>query len=103
MIVADGARPDVFQSALASGAFPALAALRAVGGLHTVTTCAPSVTGPAYAPFLIGRYPAPLGLPGLRWYDRSRRVCRLPGHARSYVGIEMRYVDRDLDPSARTL
>lgn len=103
VIVADGARPDIFQSAVASGALPALAAMRAEGALHTITTCAPSVTGPAYAPLLMGRYPAPVGLPGLRWYDRSRRVCRLPGHSRSYVGIEMQHVDDDLDPSAPTI
>lgn len=86
-----------------AGDLPALASLRADGGAHTVTTCAPSVTGPAYAPFLLGRYPAPLGLPGLRWYDRSRRTCRMPGHSRSYVGFEMRYLDEDLQSDSPTM
>jgi arylsulfatase A-like enzyme len=103
VIVADGARPDTLRNALEAGSLPALADLRATGGLFTVTTCAPSVTGPAYTPFLLGRYPAPIGLPGLRWYDRTRRVCKLPGHSRSYVGWEMHAADADLDDRAPTI
>lgn len=71
--------------------------------MHTVTSVFPSVTGPAYAPFVMGRYPGPIGLPGLRWYDRERAVCRMPGNSRSYVGPEMRYVDGDIDPAAPTI
>jgi hypothetical protein len=103
VIVADGARPDVLERHMNSGVLPALDALRSEGGLHTVTTCAPSVTGPAYTPFLMGRYPAPVGLPGLRWFDRSRATCRLPGHSRSYVGPELSKVDGDLAAGAATI
>lgn len=103
VLVADGARPDTFAGAMSRGDLPACARLRDEGGLFTVTTCAPSVTGPAYAPFLIGRYPSPIGLPGLRWYDRTRRDCRLPGNSRSYVGWEMRLIDDDLDAGAPTI
>jgi hypothetical protein len=103
MLVADGVRPDTLAAAIDAGALPALARLRAEGGLHTVTTVFPSVTGPAYAPFLMGRYPGPVGLPGLRWYDRARAVTAFPHWARSYVGSEMRKVDDDLDPAAPTL
>jgi hypothetical protein len=85
------------------GIVPALSSLREEGGLHTITSVFPSVTGPAYAPFVMGRYPGPVGLPGLRWYDRERKTCRLPGNSRSYVGFEMRHVDRDLDPEAPTI
>ena len=46
ILLADGARPDTLDAALNSGALPALARLRAEGGLHTVTSCFPSVTGP---------------------------------------------------------
>jgi arylsulfatase A-like enzyme len=42
-------------------------------------------------------------LPGLRWYDRSRRVAKLTGHSRSYVGAEMRFVDRDIDRASPTI
>ena len=103
MIIADGARPDALARSIDAGHLPALAALREEGSLSTVTSAFPSVTGPAYAPFLMGRYPGSIGLPGLRWFDRTRRIARLPGHARSYVGAEMRLVDRDIDPNAPTI
>ncbi|MDP9204009.1 MAG: alkaline phosphatase family protein, partial [Gemmatimonadota bacterium] len=97
MIIADGVRPDVLARAMRRGDVPALASLREEGSLSTVTSAFPSVTGPAYTPFLMGRYPGSVGLPGLRWYDRSRRLPKLAGHSRSYVGAEMRFVDRDID------
>jgi hypothetical protein len=103
ILLADGARPDTLDAALHSGALPALARLRAEGGLHTVASCFPSVTGPAYAPFLMGRFPGPIGLPGLRWFDRARIRCRFPDYSRSYVGYQMRAVDGDVDPDAPTI
>ena len=103
VIVADGARPDMLTAAMDSGAVPALKRMRDEGGFYTLTSAFPSVTGPAYTPFLMGRYPGPVGLPGLRWYDRARTTSRLPGNSRSYVGLEMRLVDRDLDPNAPTI
>src|SRR6201995_1013508 len=103
ILLADGARPDTLDAALTSGALPALARLRAEGGLYTVTSCFPSVTGPAYAPFLMGRFPGPIGLPGLRWYDRARTATSFPDYARSYVGYQMGAVDRDIDANAPTI
>ena len=103
VLVADGARPDTLASAVGSGRFPALARMRAEGGLHEVTSTFPSVTGPAYAPFLMGRYPGPVGLPALRWFDRSRERCRFPDYTRSYVGYQMREIDGDLDAAAPTI
>jgi hypothetical protein len=103
ILVADGARPDTFAAAMDDGALPAIARLRDEGGAHTVTSAFPSVTGPAYAPFLMGRYPGPVGLPALRWYDRERASTSFPHYTRSYVGHEMRHVDADLDVEAPTL
>jgi len=103
ILLADGARPDVLERAIDNGSLPALAQLREEGSFSTVTTTFPSVTGPAYTPFLLGRYPGPLGLPGLRWFDRTRETARGFGNCRSYVGAEMRYIDSDLDASAPTL
>lgn len=103
ILLADGVRPDTLASALDSSALPALSRLRAEGGLYTVPTCFPSVTGPAYTPFLMGRFPGPVGLPGLRWYDRSHTVCSFPDYARSYVGYQMGAVDRDIDADAPTI
>jgi arylsulfatase A-like enzyme len=100
-------RPDTLNAALADNSgppkAPAIARLREEGAAFTVTSCFPSVTGPAYAPFLMGRYPGTIGLPGLRWFDRSRSTCSFPTFSRSYVGYQMRRVDRDLDPAAPTL
>ena len=108
IIIADGVRPDTLNAALARtndrpALAPAIARLSEDGGFFTVTSCFPTVTGPAYAPFLMGRYPGAIGLPGLRWFDRSRATCSFPTFARSYVGHQMRRVDRDLDPTAPTL
>ncbi|HEY8713346.1 MAG TPA: alkaline phosphatase family protein, partial [Thermoanaerobaculia bacterium] len=103
MIIADGVRPDVLARAIDKGQLPALAALRDEGSFSTITSAFPSVTGPAYAPFIMGRYPGSVGLPGLRWYDRSRRIAGLSGHARSYVGADMRFVDRDIDRASPTI
>jgi len=103
ILLADGARPDILERAMNDGSLPALAQLRDEGSLSSVTTAFPSVTGPGYTPFLLGRYPGPLGLPGLRWFDRTRETARGFGNCRSYVGAEMRHMDADLDPSAPTL
>ncbi len=103
VLLADGVRPDTLAAALDRGDLPALTRLREEGGLHAVSTVFPSVTGPAYAPFLMGRFPGPVGLPGLRWFDRDRSACGFPDYTRSYVGYQMREVDRDLDPAAPTI
>ncbi len=103
ILLADGVRPDIFDAALRSGELPALSALREEGELHTVASCFPSVTGPAYAPFLMGRYPGPIGLPGLRWFDRARTATTCPDYTRSYVGYQMGKVDGDIDPEAPTI
>jgi hypothetical protein len=103
VLVADGVRPDTLRDALDRGELPCLARLRGEGGLHTLTSVFPSVTGPAYAPFLMGRSPGPVGLPGLRWFDRAREVCTFPDYTRSYVGHQLRYVDADLDSETPTI
>lgn len=103
ILVADGARPDTLAGAMDRGELPALARLRAEGGLHTVTSVFPSVTGPAYTPFLMGRFPGPVGLPGIRWFDRERTHTRWPSWSRSYVGADMRAVNGDIDPAAPTI
>ena len=103
VLVADGLRHGDLLQAIAARAVPALARLRYEGGLHCITTAFPSVTGVAYAPFLMGMHPGSVGLPGLRWYDRSRNIGRVRAHSRSYVGIEFREVDRDLHPTQPTV
>lgn len=103
ILLADGVRPDTLGAAVDAGVLPALARLRADGGLFTVSSVFPSVTGPAYVPFLMGRHPGAAGLPGIRWFDRGRRAAGWPSYARSYVGPDLRYVDADLDPTVPTI
>ena len=103
ILVADGARPDSLFGAMDAGQLPALAALRAEGSAHTVTSVFPSVTGPAYTPFLLGLHPGRAGIPGIRWWDRARTARRGPGWARSYVGWEALRQDVDLTPDHQTL
>lgn len=88
---------------MAGGALPHLSQLGEEGGVHTVTTAWPSVTGVAYTPFLMGRFPGSVGLPGLRWFDRSRSIGPWMARSRSYVGWGMRLVDRDLAVDAPTV
>jgi arylsulfatase A-like enzyme len=103
VILADGVRPDVLAAALESGELPALARMREEGGLQTITTVFPSVTGPAYSPFLMGMHPGSVGLPGLRWYDRARVACSWPSYARSYIGPQCLRLDGDLARDADTI
>ncbi|MEO7966908.1 MAG: alkaline phosphatase family protein, partial [Gemmatimonadaceae bacterium] len=103
LVVSDGVRPDVLREEIDAGRVPTLAALRARGGLHEVTTSFPSVTGPAYVPFLMGRHPSRVGLPGLRWFDRARTLRWARAQTRSYAGIDIWHVDRDVQRDAPTL
>lgn len=102
-MVADGVRPDVLAEEMTSGRLPALRALAGRGGMHTVSASFPSVTGPAYVPFLMGRHPASAGLPGLRWFDRQRSLRWALAPARSYAGIDIWHVDRDVHADLPTV
>jgi len=103
VLLADGLRPDTLRQAIDSGELPAMAALREAGALCEVTSVFPSVTGPAYVPFLLGRFPGGAGIPGLRWFDRARDATGFPDHTRSYVGYQMNALNRDLDAEAPTI
>ncbi|MBI3569246.1 MAG: alkaline phosphatase family protein [Gemmatimonadetes bacterium] len=103
VIVADGARAHTLASAVAAGHLPAIASLRDGGAMRRVTTVFPSVTGPAYTPFLMGRFPGGVGIPGIRWFDRARTATSAPHFSRSYVGHEMARVDGDLERGAPTM
>ena len=103
VVVADGVRPDVLAEEMDRGALPAMARLRARGGMYEVSTSFPSVTGPAYAPFVMGRHPAHVGMPGLRWFDRSKSLRLSHGQSRSYSGVDIWFTDGDLDTRSPTL
>ena len=103
VLVADGLTPDTLNASIRAGDVPELAALRDASGLNVITTVFPSVTGVAYIPMLTGMHPAEAGVPGLRWYDRRKRLPALFGHSRSYVGAQIRAMNGDLSDDVTTI
>jgi len=103
ILVADGVRADTLGRMMDDAALPALARLRAEGGAYDITSTFPSVTGPAYTPFVMGRFAGRAGVPGIRWLDRERRRASFPDYARDYAGTGMRHIDGDVEPGAPTI
>src|SRR5258708_7702910 len=100
LVLIDGARVDVFRELLGRGDLPNLARwVIEPGGLTTGTTVFPSTTGVAYIPFLFGRYPGSVGIPGIRWLDRRGAAggWREQWHAaRSYCGVQAGWLNSDI-------
>src|SRR5919197_6364380 len=99
-VLIDGARADVLRELLRRGDLPNLARwVIEPGGMRVGTTVFPSTTGVAYIPFLFGRYPGSVDIPGIRWLDRRgaagnwREQWRA---ARSYCGVQGRWLNRDI-------
>lgn len=107
MLLADGARADLFERLLAAGELPQIQ--RHVidrGGYRRAASTFTSTTGPAHLPFLTGCYPGTANVPGYRWFDRAAYRPGLPAGPwclRSYNGPEAFLYPRDLDPSVRTV
>lgn len=99
-VLMDGARPDVLRLLLERGDLPHLARhVLERGSLRTGTTVFPSTTTVAYVPFLLGRYPGGVNLPGIRWLDRALAGGGLRDQwraARSYCGPQAGWVNDDL-------
>jgi len=107
VLLADGARADVFERMLGAGELPEIQ--RHVidrGGHRTATSTFTSTTIPAHLPFLTGRFAGSADVPGYRWFDRRAqpRLAPLgPWSFRSYNGLESMLVDRDIAEDALTL
>jgi len=103
LVLIDGARADVLRELLGRGDLPNLARwVIEPGGLAVGTTVFPSTTGVAYIPFLFGRYPGSVGVPGIRWLDRARaaRGWREQWRAaRSYCGVQGGLLNSDIAPA----
>lgn len=107
VLLADGARADVFARMLESGELPEIEHhVVARGGHRTAISTFTSTTIPAHLPFLTGRFAGSADIPGYRWFDHRKQ----PRHAplgpwsfRSYNGPESIYVDRDIAADAPTL
>lgn len=99
-ILADGARADVFNYLLKRGDLPNIAKyILEEGSYHDAVSVFPSTTGPAYTPYLLGKFPGRCNLPGIRWFDKtsfSSNALSLRSF-RSYVGPETFFINSDLD------
>lgn len=73
------------------------------GTCSRAITVLPSTTGPAYLPFLTGRFPGPANLPGIRWFDRCayhHKGLFSLDRFRSYVGPPSYLMNRDFRTSS---
>lgn len=104
--MADGARADVFEELLSRGDLPNISKYIVDKGVFTkAVSVFPSTTGPAYAPFLLGRFPGRCNLPGIRWFDRelyAKKIFSLY-RFRSYVGLESLLMNYDISKDSKTL
>ena len=107
MVLADGARPDIFERLLAAGELPNIQ--RHVvdrGAYRRATSTFTSTTGPAHLPFLTGCFAGTVDVPGYRWFDRRsyrRGLPFGPWCLRSYNGPEAWLYPRDMKPGIATL
>jgi len=105
-IMADGARADVFEDLLISGRLTNIAKYVVEKGTHAkAVSVFPSTTGPAYAPFILGKFPGRCNIPGIRWFDRKRYASKLFSlrRFRSYVGIGTFMMNGDISKDTLTL
>lgn len=107
VILADGARADVFAQMLIAGELPEIERHVFARGSHrTASSTFTSTTIPAHLPFLTGRFAGTANVPGYRWFERAKQPKAAPlgpWSFRSYNGPESKYVDDDIDPDAPTL
>ncbi|MCH8013447.1 MAG: alkaline phosphatase family protein [Candidatus Dadabacteria bacterium] len=105
-IMADGARADVFSELLNSGDLPNISKYIVEKGCYKeAVTVFPSTTGPAYTPYIFGKYPGRCNLPGIRWLDRDAYNDKLLSfdRFRSYIGLETYFMNRDVSLDYQTL
>ncbi len=106
VLLADGARPDVFRELCDEGKLPHCEQLfLKQGSFSKATSVFPTTTGPAYLPFLTGCYPGTCNVPGIRWFDKKAYGLGKPKlkRFRSYVGLESFLMNHDIEISTPTL
>lgn len=105
LILADGARSDVFEQLLERGMLTNISRhVVEPGGFIKASSVFPSTTGPAYLPYLMGAFPGECGVPGIRWLDKNLwndpfNIRRM----RSYVSYEAALLNGDITKSRPTL
>ncbi len=106
VLLADGARYDIFQELLERGRLPHLEEVfLSEGSFAKATSVFPSTTGPAYMPFLTGCFPGTCNVPGIRWFDKELYGNKKFSFKRfrSYVGFESFFMNHDMRPELKTL
>lgn len=96
----------MFRELLERGDLPNISKYVVEKGTFTnAVSVFPSTTGPAYAPFILGKFPGRCNLPGIRWFDRKLYANKLfsPYRFRSYVGPEGFFMSRDVSKHTPTL
>jgi predicted AlkP superfamily phosphohydrolase/phosphomutase len=104
--MADGARADVFSELLSKGELPNISKyLLERGSYKEAVTVFPSTTGPAYTPYIFGKYPGRCNLPGIRWFDRNAYMDKLLSFKRfrSYIGLETYFMNTDVSKEFKTV
>ena len=107
IVLADGARADVFENLLAAGMLPEIEQhVVERGSLRQATSTFTSTTGPAHVPMLTGCFCGTANVPGYRWFEPGAHRPGLPAGPwclRSYNGPESELLNRDLSSRVRTL
>jgi hypothetical protein len=107
-IMADGARADVFSELLSKGELPNIAKYVVErGSYRNAVSVFPSTTGPAYTPYIFGKYPGRCDFPGIRWFDRriypdKRRLFSFR-RFRSYIGLETYFMNSDISTESKSM
>lgn len=107
-IMADGARADVFSELLEKGDLPNISKyVVEKGSFRIASSVFPSTTGPAYTPYILGKYPGRCNFPGIRWLDRyiypDKRKLFSFRRFRSYIGIETYFMNSDVSADNKSL
>ena len=105
-IMADGARADVFSDLLKRGELPNISKyIIEKGSYRDAVTVFPSTTGPAYTPYILGKYPGRCNLPGIRWMDRNKYEEKKLSFERfrSYIGLETYFMNSDISTDNKTV
>ncbi len=100
-IMADGARADLFGELLERGELPNISKyIVEKGSFREAVSVFPSTTGPAYTPYILGKYPGRCNFPGIRWFDRAlypdRKRLFSFHRFRSYIGLETYFMNSDV-------
>lgn len=106
LILADGARPDIFADLVAKGRLPNVQKhFKDNGTFEKMVTVFPSTTGPAYLPYITGKTPGQANVPGIRWFDKKRYAEKGWGFGsfRSYCGLEAGCFDKDMAQDVKTV